>query len=132
VEALTIDVFIPIAKNKYLIIYNDLNTTSSLLLAIGENIFTNNVYKTEYDNFATGKLELEVVAFLYKGMISISPAIEKNVGKYDATNWKLGIPVSLKDKEGKPTLNFELQWREINTQHSIGISVGYNFGKFVQ
>lgn len=100
-------------------------------------ISTDDVYQVEnYKNFETGRLELEVVTFLYKDIIGFSPSVEFNAGKYNETNWKLGIPVSLKDKKGKPTINFELQWKEIknynkNANHFIGISANFLFGKFV-
>ena len=41
----------------------------------------------------------------------------------DDLNWRLGIPVSLKDNEGKSKINFELVWREISKLHSFGLSI---------
>tara|TARA_R110002049_G_scaffold281923_1_gene461594 strand:+ start:4736 stop:4864 length:129 start_codon:yes stop_codon:yes gene_type:complete len=42
------------------------------------------------------------------------------------------MPFSIADKDGNKTINFELQWRELNSKHFVGLSVGYNFGKFVK
>jgi len=126
--------------NNNTILANDVSsksfeTTSNQLLT-GTIINQQKVYETPYENFGTGRLELEVVAFLIKDKFGISPAIEFNIGTYNKTNWKLGIPVSLKDKEGKPTVNFELQWKEIQTlnrgsNHFVGISANFLFGKFL-
>ena len=72
------------------------------------------------------------MALFYKNTIGISPSIEKNFGTYDGINWKIGIPISLKDKEWKPTVNFVLQWKENKTltssQHLIGFSTSFFFG----
>lgn len=101
----------------------------------GVIIDTKEVYDTTYEDFITTSLKFEIVCYLYKNTLGISPAIEQNLGKYDKLNWKLGIPISLKDKEGKPSINFELQWKEINTftdsNRFIGISASYMFGKFI-
>lgn len=47
----------------------------------------------------------------------------------------MGIPVSLKDKDCKPKVNFELQWKEINTftssDHIVGVSVNFLFGDMI-
>ncbi|MGC6431741.1 MAG: hypothetical protein ACON5F_11925 [Jejuia sp.] len=90
---------------------------------------------SEFDRFITTSLKAEVALF-YKGWIGFSPSIEKNFGTYDGVNWKLGIPFSLKDKEGKPTVNFELQWRETKTlsgnEHLFGFSTSFFFGNLVK
>lgn len=84
-----------------------------------------------FDRFITGVARFETVFFV-TNWIGISPAIEKNFGQYyHRTNWKLGIPFSLKDKEGKPSINFELQWKEVNKDHLVGISASFLFGKFL-
>lgn len=84
-----------------------------------------------YQRFVTSSLKVEAAIF-YKNTIGISPSIEKNIGIYDGINWKIGIPLSLKDKEGNPTVNFELQWKENKTlnssQHLIGFSTSFFFG----
>lgn len=95
---------------------------------------TDSFFLGDYKRFTTTNLKAEFVSyFIKKGAAGVSAAIEKNIGEeYDALNWKLGIPVSLKDKEGKPTINFEIQWREVNSDHFLGIGVGFAFGKFIK
>jgi hypothetical protein len=92
-------------------------------------------YEIDYDNFVTRSLTLEPAVFILKNTLGFSPSIEFNAGKYSKTNWKLGVPVSLKDKEGKPKVNFEIQWKEINTfntsNHYIGISTSFLFGDLI-
>jgi hypothetical protein len=93
-------------------------------------------FDVEYENFMTSTVQAEVVFFIYNDMIGFSPAIERNFGKFRSVGWKLGIPISLKDKEGKPSVNFELQWKEIRvlgekSNHFVGISANFLFGKFL-
>ncbi|MBQ4802364.1 hypothetical protein J8L88_05800 [Aquimarina sp. MMG015] len=90
------------------------------------------VFPATYDDFIGQSVKGELVTLFFNNSAGLSFAIEQKFGEVDNTNWKLGIPFSLKDKDKKPTVNFELQWREINKSHTIGISVGYNFGKFVR
>jgi hypothetical protein len=100
-----------------------------------------NINGTSQPVFVGNYKEDEVVSFklafsslFLNNSIGISAAYEKIFGDTDLENrnWKLGIPFSLKDKDGIPAYNFELQWRQLNNKHFVGISVGYNFGKFVQ
>lgn len=105
---------------------NDSNSTQQIISS--EDL----VFIGDYNKFITSAVKLEGSSLFLKNTVGISGAIEKNLGIYDALNWKLGIPVSLKDKEKKPTLNFELQWREVNKVHLIGLSAGFIFGKFVR
>ncbi len=91
------------------------------------------VYVGDFNSFVTSTLNAEIVSFLFsEGRFGLSAGIEKNFGEYNALNWKLGIPFSLRDKEGKPTVNFELQWKEVNKNHFVGLSIGFTFGKFIQ
>lgn len=99
---------------------------------IQQAVSTEDVYvlANGFDRFYTGVVRFETVFFV-TNWIGISPAIEKNFGQYyHRTNWKLGIPFSLKDKEGKPSINFELQWKEVNKDHLVGIGASFLFGKF--
>lgn len=97
-------------------------------------VSTSSVYLGEYDRFVTGSVKAEFVSYIFKkGTFGISGALEQFVGEqYNPLNWKLGIPFSLKDKEGKPTVNFELQWKELNGEHLVGVGVGLAFGKFIK
>lgn len=92
-------------------------------------------YITNFDQFLTPSLTIEPAFFTLNNTIGISPAIEFNFGTYNKANWKLGIPISLKDKDGKPKVNFEIQWKEINTfnssSHLVGISANFLFGELI-
>jgi len=90
-------------------------------------------YEGEFKQFTSGNISLELVTYLIKGIVGLSGAVEQNIGsEFNALNWKAGIPVSLKDGDGKPTVNFELQWKEVNHTHFLGIGVGFAFGKFIK
>lgn len=85
------------------------------------------VYVGNYESFITPKLSARYVYMPFQ-FVGISAAFEKNFGKVDDLNWRLGIPISLKDNEGKSKINFELVWREISKEHSFGLSVGLPIG----
>lgn len=90
------------------------------------------VLNKEFEKFITTAFRLEGSTYLIKKTFGLSAAIEKNFGEnYDPINWKLGIPISLKDKEGKPTVNLEIQWKEVNKKHLVGLRVSYVFGKYI-
>lgn len=61
----------------------------------------------------------------------MSASVERTFGKYATTNWKVGVPFCLRDKDDKPTVNFELQYKQVNNDRLIGIRVGFVLGKFV-
>jgi len=91
------------------------------------------VFIGDYNEFVTSFFRSEISTLTFNNTVGLSAAYEVALfGDVINRNWKLGIPFSLKDKDEKPTVNFELQWREINKAHTIGISVGYNFGKFIK
>lgn len=128
-------------KNNNNIIVNNLSTKPFQTTAMGTDgviVITDSTdgYITEYDQFFTTSLSIEPAFFFFNNSIGFSPALEFNLGTYDKTNWKLGIPVSFKDSEGKPTVNFELQWKELNTLtssvHVVGISANFQFGKLIE
>jgi hypothetical protein len=92
-----------------------------------------NVYilQSGYDNFVTGNVKLEVVYF-FLDWLGFSPAVEKNFGQYyHPLNYKIGIPLSLKDKDGKANVNLEAQYKKINNTELYGISVSFFLGKFL-
>ena len=92
---------------------------------------TDSYYYGAYEEFTSGQVKAEV-ASLYKDCIGLSAAVEQNFWNgYDALNWKLGIPLNLKNKDGASSIAFEIQWREFNKQHYLGISLGKAFGKFL-
>ncbi|HRH03905.1 MAG TPA: hypothetical protein PLN13_03310 [Bacteroidia bacterium] len=84
----------------------------------------------EYHQFVTTKISARYVYMPVK-FIGVSLAIEKCFGQVEALNWKIGIPISLKDSDGKANINFELHWREINKGHSVGVSIGLPIGKTI-
>ncbi|WP_163399221.1 hypothetical protein [Flavobacterium fluviatile] len=91
------------------------------------------VYGGNFQQFITPSISAEFVSFfVLDGTFGLSCGADKTFGKYDTLNWKLGIPFSLKDKEGKPSVNFEVAWKEVDKQHFVGVNVGFTFGKFIQ
>lgn len=93
---------------------------------------TQSVFIGDYDEFITCSTRYELSFLAFQNTIGLSGALEHFYGTYKARNWKVGMPISFKDKDKKPTLNFELQWKEVNKLHFLGISVGYAFGKFLK
>ncbi len=75
-------------------------------------------------------LKGELVFFFLKDIAGISLSGEVITGDLRARNWKIAVPISLKDKDDKPSVNFELQYKEVFKTHLVGISVGFAFGKF--
>lgn len=129
-----------IIKNNNNILVDDLKSKAFQTTenGIGDTVViknSDNGYITGYEEFLTPSITIEPAFFILNNSIGFSPAIELNGGKYSKTNWKLGIPISLKDKEGKPKVNFEVQWKEINTfnstSHLVGISANFLFGELI-
>lgn len=92
---------------------------------------TNKVYIGEFDQFVNFGLAAEVIWYPFNKYVGMSWSVEQMFSSTNHINWKIGIPFSLKDKEGKPKVNLELQWKEINQKHLLGINVGFVLGKFV-
>lgn len=92
------------------------------------------VYVGKYENWFGPQLRGKFVwmPFDFIG-VSISGELNYRNGNSnyfnENKNWTIGIPVSLNDKDGERLVNFELQWREVAQEHSVGISVNYIFGK---
>lgn len=129
-------------KNNNTILVNNLKTKTFQTSTTAANnnlvITTENVYVTNYDEFITTSINLEPAFFFISsvfGDFGFSPALEINFGKYNRTNWKLGIPISLKDKDGKPSVNFEFQYKNIGTFNKtvnvFGISSNFLFGDLI-
>lgn len=93
---------------------------------------TESIFIGSYDEFVTTSSRVELSFLTFKNSVGLSGALEHFYGTYKARNWKVGVPVSFKDKDKKPTLNFELQWKEINKLHYLGVTVGFPFGKFLK
>ena len=123
------------------IILDELSTTAFQSGSINPDHTVNitpvvSAYDTVYDDFLRESITIEPAIFLFKNTIGFSPSVEFNLTeKYNATNWKLGIPISLKDKEGKPKVNFEVQWKQISTlskvNHIVGVTTSFLFGDLI-
>ena len=129
-------------KNNNTILVNNLKTQTFQTSTSAANnnliVTTEDVYITSYDEFVTTTFLFEPAFFIISnafGDFGFSPAVEFNFGTYNSTNWKLGLPISLKDKEGKPTINFEFQYKNIATFNEIvnvfGISTNFLFGDLI-
>lgn len=127
-------------KHNNNIMVDNLESQAFQSTALGANnttVITNSTdgYVTNYDQFVTTAFTFEPAFFFINNTIGFSPAIEFNLGTYDKTNWKLGVPISLKDSDGKPKVNFEIQWKEVNTftssTHLVGLSASFLFGDMI-
>jgi hypothetical protein len=106
-------------------------------------ISSDEIYIGNYERFTTPFLKLQYVWFPPKCFVGINLSFEKNFGKYNPLNGKIGFPMRFKDSEGEPTINLELQLRSIDLSGSlykdksfreksaIGISVGVPFSAFI-
>lgn len=92
---------------------------------------TFNPFFGEYKELDVSTVRLEAAFLFLNNSIGISGGYEKFLD-YNILNWKLGVPFSLKDKDNKPTVNFEVVWRELNKNHVVGINAVYSFGKFLK
>jgi hypothetical protein len=91
-----------------------------------------NFYDTDYFEFFTHRIEFEFTSlFLLDKTLGISAAYQLNIDEFSNNSWRLGLPFSFKDSDGKRTVNFEIQWKEVNKNHFIGISVGHAIGNFI-
>ena len=88
------------------------------------------VYITDYMENLSHSLGFDFTG-LIKGRGGFSASISKSFGEFERTNWKLGIPIVTYDDKGKPQLNFEIQWRETNGIHTVGIATSILFGKLI-
>lgn len=100
-------------------------------------------YIGNYKNFVTPLLKAQFVWFPPEKNIGVSIQLEKNFGKFDPLNGKIGVPIRLNDKDGDPNVNFEIQVRtfdlansvasdkSIGKKTSVGISVGLPFSSVI-
>jgi hypothetical protein len=102
--------------------------TQQAILKSDDDVY---VVGTGFDNFVTGNIKAEV-SYFFLTWLGISPAIEKNFGQYyHPLNWKIGLPLSLKDKEGKPSVNIEAQYKKVNKIDIVGLNVSFLLGNFL-
>lgn len=120
--------------------YKNLGGTDTLSFA---RLSEEEAYIGSYQNFISSKISIQGVWFPKDWNIGVSLLFEKNFGKYNPLNGKLGIPIRFNDKEGDPTVNFEIQIRTFDMNNSIdpeksfgkklsaGISVGLPFSSVI-
>lgn len=89
---------------------------------------TDKYYVGDYKKFVTPALSTRIVRMFYP-FIGLSAVYELRFNDKTSKNWRLGIPISLIDKEGERNINFEIVWKEINKNHSIGLNIGLPIGK---
>lgn len=129
-------------KNNNTIIANKVqaDTFQTSKVATNNNVIVTSeeVHITPYKKFLTKTISIEPALFLISnklGNFGISPSVEFNLGVYNRINWKLGLPISLKDKEGKASVNLELQYKSIGTLtktiNVFGISTNFLFGDVI-
>ncbi|RXR20188.1 hypothetical protein [Flavobacterium stagni] len=118
-----------IAENTTPVTFQNITVQNTSQQVINSSDF---IFIGDYKTFVTQCFKFEFSSLFINKAIGLSAAFEKNIGQYDAKNWKIGIPVSLKDNTNKPKVNFEIQWKEVNSNHFIGVSIGYIFGKFLK
>lgn len=130
-------------KNNNNILVDNLSSKAFQSIQTGANntqiiTETNSGYVTQYREFLTSSISLDPSFFFLNGKygsIGFSPSIQANLGTYNKINWKLGLPISIKNKWGEPTVNFEIQWKEQKTfsssQHLFGISSSFLFGDLI-
>jgi len=114
----------------------DLKFQSSTVRSDGDTLLLANfededVYVGEFKQFWTPTASITGSWMIGNLPFGVSGSIERMFGDVEAWNWKLGVPVSLRGKDGKRSVNFELQWRERFNGHTVGVSVGLPFGDFL-
>lgn len=126
-------------KNNNSVLINDIDATNFITQTVNANNFitqtTTEAFVLNYQEFLTPSFSLEAAFFMLNKSFGISPGIEFNFGDYNETNYKVGLPLSFKDREGKPKVNFEILWKRQHTLDSsvdiIGISTSLLFGKLI-
>ena len=126
-------------KNNNSVLINDIDATNFITQTVNTNNFitqtTTEAFVLNYQEFLTPSFSLEAAFFMFNKSFGISPGIEFNFGDYNETNYKVGLPLSFKDREGKPKVNFEILWKRQHTLDSsvdiIGISTSLLFGKLI-
>lgn len=101
---------------------------SSGKLAISEK---ETVYIGSFERFLSFSVGAELVCFPFQEIVGFSGGVSFEQGQSSYVNWKLGIPFSLNDKEQKPVVNFELQYKEFRKNKFVGLKVGFVIGKFI-
>lgn len=106
-------------------------TISNLGNSNQTTINTKDVYVGTYKNAVTLDFKGEATYFFLKDIWGISLALEYLPGSLSTFNYKIGSPISLKDKDGKSTVNFEIQYKNLFNKNYFGLTVGLPFGKYI-
>jgi hypothetical protein len=97
---------------------------------------TEEAFVGAYHRFITPFTKLQLVWFPKSSNAGVSLQIEKNFGKFDPFNARIGMPIRFNDRNGNPNVNFELQLRAsdlnkaVNSNLSFGkrLSIGFSVG----
>ncbi|MBO9681960.1 MAG: hypothetical protein J7502_04725 [Flavisolibacter sp.] len=102
-----------------------------------DNLEIDNVYLGDYSKYFTPFIRVQAVSlFALDKHIGLSFLAEKSFGKYNPTNYKIGIPFYLPGKDDDTKVNFEIQFKWTDFYNKIypdkkrgekfllGISVG--------
>lgn len=133
--------------------FSVMNNNSALARELETMPFLSAVARPGSDTLQTTVLGSEDVYVLKDLRSFVSPAIEAGIvvgpfgcasgfrisgtwqqyldwwgNEYTPTIWTLGLPLTLKDEDGDPTVNFEPQLRWMNGERSFGFSLGLPLG----
>lgn len=92
---------------------------------------SNTVYIGEFKDFIAKSLSAEISYYPKQGYFGLSASIEQTFGEQNFTNWKVGVPFILKDKDGEQTINLELLYKEENKTRFFGLRVGLPLGNYI-
>lgn len=121
-------------------VYKRLGGTDTLQLA---SLSADEAYVGDYKTFLSPSVRVQAVYFLPDWNVGASVQLERFFGNYDPLNLKLGLPIRLNDKDGKPTVNFEIQYKVADISNrltsgkswgeksTIGLSVGLPFNSIL-
>ncbi|MBK9416172.1 MAG: hypothetical protein IPN62_02520 [Flavobacteriales bacterium] len=133
--------------------FSIMNNNSALARELETMPFLSTVARPGADTMRTSVVGSEDV-YVLKDLVSfVSPAIELGIvggpfscapgfrirfswqeylrwwgNEFTPTIWTIGLPLTLKDKDGDPTINVEPQLRWLNDERSFGLSVGLPLG----
>lgn len=103
------------------------NQSSSNIAIINKE----DVYVGDYKEITVFAISGEAICFPFQEFVGVSASAEADFGDKSYLNWKIGIPFVLRDKEQKPIVNFEFQWKEVRKNNFLGIKAGFVLGKFI-
>ena len=108
---------------------NSINISGSDTLALA-NLETTKIYVGQFEEFDSFDTTVECTYFFPGKLnwVGVRASLLNRIGTRSSFDWILGLPISLLDNDKKPKVNFELQWKEINRNHSLGISIGVPIG----